>query len=267
LDLLSIRGNNTPELHKNQGKFVMTEQERILKSLALAGVEWELSAPSGARPASADEKARPKSAGQPAADGAFSVPRPAAPMSNARILEIAKERAKDGDIIAAIAGFTEHPLFGGARNTVLPRLVSAPGGAGAARLLVITDAPSLDDDNSGMILSGAAGELFDKMLSAIGLGRDDVSITPLVFWRPAGGRPPSADELSFCRPFVDRIMENSAAKKILTLGAVAAREIIGATLPRDHGKEFDNKIPIYKPDFILSNPNVKRDVWEALRKL
>jgi uracil-DNA glycosylase len=73
--------------------------------------------------------------------------------------------------------------------------------------------------------------------------------------------------MAFCRPFVDRIIADTAPVKILTLGMVAAREIVSAVLPRDHGKHFGRVVPIYKPDFIVANPAVKKDVWEVLKAL
>lgn len=261
----------------------MRDADNILKSLAMAGVEWELGEP-GSKTAAPDaaknvEKTAAATVANPAAQTPrFSAPRAAAkPISNAEVLEIAKRLASADDIFEAIKSFREHPLFPGAKNTVLPQIPDgATGGQNDIPLLVIADIPSLADDACGRILSGAEGELFDKMISAIGLAHEDIAITPLVFWRPAGGRTPGADEIAFCRPFVDRIVGLARPKKILTLGALAAMEIAGASLPRDHGKVKESivdspkpieVVPIYKPDFILANPAVKKDVWEALKQL
>ncbi|MDR3208394.1 MAG: uracil-DNA glycosylase [Rickettsiales bacterium] len=243
----------------------MWNAENILKSLALAGVEWELREPGaiGAKSESAGNAAAAPIANPARQTPHFSAPKAARPLPSADILETARKLAASDDIISAIKSFKEHPLFSGAKNTVVPHL---PPPA-RPPLLVITDIPSLADDASGNVLSGAEGELFDKMLGAIGLSRERVAITPLVFWRPAGGRTPLADEISFCKPFVDKIVARAQPEKILTLGALAAREIAGASLPREHGKVFGNVIPIYKPDFILANPAVKKDVWEALKQV
>ncbi|MDR2268632.1 MAG: uracil-DNA glycosylase [Rickettsiales bacterium] len=234
--------------------------ENILKSLSLAGVEWELVSPNSKQQSKTDEQKK----------NAFVVPRAcAAPTSNQSILETAKKLSDQDDIIAAIKSFVEHPLYNVAKNTVPPNLVSD----NATGLLVVTDIPSLSDDQTGRILSGIEGELFDKMMTAIGFNREEITISPLVFWRPAGGRTPTADELMFCRPFIEKIIVRTRAEKILTLGAIAAREIAGAVLPRDHGKtrvrESDKItcIPIYKPDFIIANPSVRKDVWEALKQV
>jgi DNA polymerase len=249
-------------------EILMNSTQNSLKSLALAGVEWELNEvgckkkdpaiPYAPRaPHDEHRTAAPIDNPEPARN--FSTPKASAPIAGADILEAAKKLAAEDDIFAAIKRFTIHPLFAGAKNTVPPVLPVNPP------LLVVTDIPSLADDASGQILSGPEGELFDKMMLAIGLARDKIALTPLVFWRPAGGRAPTADEIAFTKPFIDKIIALAKPKKILTLGACAAREIAGAVLPRDHGKIFGNVIPIYKPDFILQNPSVKKDVWEALK--
>ena len=238
----------------------MDYTEKVLKSLCLAGVEWEMSVPI--------------SYGQtldqtdiPQCEQTYFVPKSSAPKSDTYILECAENCACNDNICDGIKSFSAHPLFSGAKNTILPSLVDR------CPVLIVTDTPSLSDDQCGQILSGTDGELFDKMLSAVGLSRDQVSITPLVFWRPAGGRAPTASEISFCKPFINKIIEQIQPKQILTLGTIAAQEIAGATLPRDHGKEFNTGcselrvIPIYKPDFVMKNPNVKRDVWDALKQL
>ena len=240
----------------------MNAAEKILKSLLLAGVEWELGE-CGVRSVKCEvDETKNNSTLHTGHSTLFAVPKAAAAVvSNNDVMAAAKRLASSGDLLKAISEFKEHPLFAGAKNTVLPVLPPAP------KLLVITDVPSLADDAEGRILSGAEGELFGKMIAAVGLSQTNIAITPLVFWRPAGGRAPTKDELSFCRPFVDRIITESKAPKILTLGTLAAKEIAGAVLPRAHGKPVGNVIPIYKPEFIIANPGVKPQVWEALKLL
>jgi len=223
----------------------------VLKSLTLSGVEWEVI------------ESRHELTG-PAARAVIS-PVPALagmkksgnmPMSHQEILEQGRRLATEDNIPEAIGRFVSHPLYQSAKNTVPPHI-------GGTRLCVVTDMPSLADDASGIILSGADGELFDKMIGAIGLSRADITIVPLVFWRPAGGRCPTAEELAAARPLVDRII--AGAPKVLAMGKLAAAEIAGAKLPGDHGKVFGNVIVTYKPDFIMQNPGVKAAVFEALK--
>ena len=158
-----------------------------------------------------------------------------------------------------------HPLRAGATNPVPPHVAPTPNG-----LLIITDMPGADDDASGRILSGPAGELMDKMLAAISMSRENVSIMPMLFWRTPGGRSPSATELEMARPFVNKALELLKPRLILTLGTLPAMELASVNLGKSHGSVNDTSfgaklIPIYHPNYLLLKPAAKRDVWNALQ--
>jgi len=158
-----------------------------------------------------------------------------------------------------------HPLRATATNTVLPHV--APG-----KLLIVTDIPGSDDDATGNILSGPTGELMDKMLAAIGLSRDVVSILPMIFWRTPGGRTPTRVELDMSRPFVDRAIELLHPSVIITLGTLPATELAGINLAKSHGvatvlDSGATLVPIFHPNYLLLKPAAKRDVWTALQNV
>ena len=237
-----------------------------IKDLTMAGVRWELAE----EPSKTPQK---KSLSQPnfcentnrLASKPIIVP-PSAPIT---IDTVKSMVAKPADIDALIHMICEfnHPLRSGATNVVLPNIAKQPNG-----LLIITDAPSADDDMSGHILSGEAGDLIDKMLSAIGMSRESVSLIPLVFWRTPGGRTPTREELDLTRPFVDKFIEMLCPKFVVTLGTLAATEIAKTNLSAGHGEitqsEFDYKIiPIYHPNYLILKPSAKRDVWNALQNV
>jgi DNA polymerase len=139
-------------------------------------------------------------------------------------------------------------------------------------MIILTDMPSPDDDVSGKILTGVAGEMMDKMLNAIGMSRDVVSILPMLFWRTPGGRSPSRDEIDLARPFVNRAIELLKPRVILTLGTLPATEIAGINRGRSHGiaTTIENNItvmPIYHPNYLILKPAAKRDVWNALQNV
>jgi DNA polymerase len=56
--------------------------------------------------------------------------------------------------------------------------------------MIVTDAPGAEDDLQEAPVQGAAGDLLDKMLAAIGLSREEVYITTLVKCFPGGFIPP-----------------------------------------------------------------------------
>ena len=63
-----------------------------------------------------------------------------------------------------------------------------------APLMFIGEGPGQQEDLSGRPFVGAAGQLLDKMLAAIGLKREQVYICNIVKCRPPQNRVPEPDE-------------------------------------------------------------------------
>lgn len=244
-----------------------------LHDLILSGVQWELTdIPMALAAAARAATVSDAPGGHAAATSGVgrtqtSIVPPIAPQQTISVDTAAAMAARPGDMAALCRMISEfnHPLRGGATNVVLPHIAENPNG-----LVVVTDIPSGDDDANGGILSGAVGELMDKMLAAIGMSRDNVSIVPLLFWRTPGGRTPTDSELDLAQPFVDRILDLLHPRFILTLGTLAAMRIANISLPRGHGMTvvLDNGItvmPIYHPNYLILKPAAKRDAWNALQ--
>lgn len=245
-----------------------------LRDLELAGVRWELADSPITVPVSEKKEEiimpkRPTAATVMAEIGriATSVVPPVAPSQTMSLDTVRAMASRPMDMATLNRMINEfnHPLRITATNTVLPHV-------GQGGLLIINDVPSSDDDASGAVLSGAAGDLMDKMLAAIGLSRATASIIPMVFWRTPGGRTPSREELDLSRPFIDRAIELLQPRVILTLGTLPATEIAGVNLAKSHGmpvvmENGTTLMPIYHPNFLMLKPAAKRDVWEALQKV
>ncbi len=245
-----------------------------LRDLELAGVRWELADSPITVPVSEKKEEiimpkRPTAATVMAEIGrvATSVVPPVAPSQTMSLDTVRAMASRPMDMATLNRMINEfnHPLRITATNTILPHV-------GQGGLLIINDVPSSDDDASGAVLSGAAGDLMDKMLAAIGLSRATASIIPMVFWRTPGGRTPSREELDLSRPFIDRAIELLQPRVILTLGTLPATEIAGVNLAKSHGmpvvmENGTTLMPIYHPNFLMLKPAAKRDVWEALQKV
>ena len=237
-----------------------------LQDLDMAGVMWELAE----NPTEYGAKKTPQQ--QTFADTSIHennkpiiIP-PSAPITLDTVKSMVV-RPNDIDSLVRMIVEFNHPLRSGVTNVVMPNIAKNPNG-----LVIVTDMPSIDDDASGKILSGSAGELVDKMLAAIEMSRNSVSMVPLVFWRTPGGRTPSREELDLARPFVDRILEMLKPRVIVTLGTLAAEEIGKINLTANHGNEiacdFEYKIfPIYHPNYLILKPSAKKDVWVALQNV
>lgn len=139
---------------------------------------------------------------------------------------------------AAIAGFAGCALRDTAANLVFAE------GDPAAGLLLIGGAPSADDDRAGHPITGPAGAHLDQMLGSIGLTRAGLLLSPLIPWRPPGDRPPSANELALCLPFLHRLIRLCGPRLIVLLGPLAANTLLGAgSARRRRGKWTDLVLP------------------------
>lgn len=242
-----------------------------LKDLELAGVKWELAEIPLTTKTPQQNKSVPE---QKTNNGlneilktqASLVP-PIAPVQTISIETVRAMASRPTDTNALLRMITEfnHPLRSNATNTVLPHI-------GNGKLMILTDIPSSDDDASGNILSGNAGDLMDKMLNAIGLNRDNVSIIPMIFWRTPGGRTPSREELDMTRPFIEQAIKLIKPTVILSLGTLPATEMLNINLAKSHGipKTMENGaifVPIFHPNYLILKPTAKRDVWTALQNV
>ncbi len=235
----------------------------LLRDLVMAGVRWEL----------CDEtvgfvfqSAAPET---PRVRTVSNVVPPISPMSTVSIetANAMAERPTTTAVLIRMINEFNHPLRAGVSHVVVPHIASNPNG-----VLVITDIPSSEDDATGCILSGTAGELFDKMIGAIGMSRETVSVSPILFWRTPGGRTPARTELDLSRPFVNRLIELTEPRVIITLGTLAAAEFAGIDLMRNHGAEtvLPNDIhvfSIYHPNYLILKTAAKQDVWAVLQKV
>ena len=116
-------------------------------------------------------------------------------------------------------------LDGCALRHTASNMIFADGNPGA-RLMVIGDVPGRDEDRVGLPLVGADGQLFDRMLSSIGLSRADIYLVPLIPWRPPGNRTPTAEEMALLLPWLYRHVQLAAPERLLLLGGVTAKAVL-----------------------------------------
>jgi DNA polymerase len=170
----------------------------------------------------------------------------------------------------AIAKFDGLSLKATATN-----LVFADGNP-EADLMLIGEAPGGEEDRRGVPFVGAAGQLLDRMLAAIGHDRTNSYITNIVNWRPPGNRKPSPAEMLLCQPFIERHIALMKPRLILLLGDTAAKTLTGRSegITRLRGKwcEWTDAatggtipmLPTFHPAFLLRSPSQKREAWADL---
>ncbi|GIR78250.1 MAG: hypothetical protein CM15mP80_08750 [Alphaproteobacteria bacterium] len=175
----------------------------------------------------------------------------------------------------AMAGFDGCALKKTASN-----LVFADGNP-EAKIMIIGEAPGGDEDRMGLPFVGAAGQLLDKMLAAIGLDRQHVYITNILPWRPPGNRTPSSEEVALLWPFLRRHIQLIAPKVIFALGGSSAKLLLNTTAGilklRGQVQEIDfgevgqaNVIPVLPslhPAYLLRAPKMKQQAFYDLLAL
>ncbi len=77
-------------------------------------------------------------------------------------------------------------------------------------------------------LRRAAGLFLDRMLASIGLDRAGLYATSLLPWRPPGDRKPADTEIQLCLPFLWRHLALLQPRRVVLLGALAARTLLPA---------------------------------------
>ncbi len=137
-----------------------------------------------------------------------------------------------------------------------------------ARLCLIGEGPGATEDELGRPFVGRAGELLDRILAAAGFHREEVYISNVVLCRPPGNRIPTDDEISTCRPYLERRLELIAPDIVVLLGATPLRALLGprARITQERGRwlRLDGRwvMPTYHPAYLLRNPSRKAEAWE-----
>ena len=168
-------------------------------------------------------------------------------------------------LIDDIAQCTACRLCGTRKRTV-------PGvGDTEAQWMFIGEAPGADEDAQGEPFVGAAGQLLDNMLGALGLSRsDDVYIANVLKCRPPGNRTPEPFEAAACRPYLDRQIELVAPRLIVALGKSAASTLLGVDASvaslrnRVHRYRGTPLVVTYHPAYLLRTPADKAKAWVDL---
>jgi len=169
------------------------------------------------------------------------------------------------ELAAAVASCTRCPLYRTATNPV-------PGeGNPQARLMCVGEAPGATEDATGRPFVGQAGQLLDRILSAINLSRNDVFICNVLKHRPPQNRNPLPDEVRACSPYLVRQIELIRPRVILALGTFAAQTLlntkdsIGKLRGRVHRYHGVPLVVTYHPAALLLSPASNGPTWNDVQ--
>lgn len=240
----------------------------VTAALARADARAARAAPA-ARPA-----ARPPRPGAAAQVREASAPAPARPGAPAPAATVIHPWQQDPARFPSLGEL--HDAFGECRRCELggTRKNFVFGvGSKDARVMFVGEAPGRDEDLKGEPFVGAAGQLLNRILEAIGFAREDVYIANILKCRPPGNRDPQPTEIASCEPILRRQIEIIRPLVLCTLGAFAARTMLGvdAGISRLRGRVHDYRgvplVPTYHPAALLRNPSWKRPTWEDVQLL
>ncbi len=141
-----------------------------------------------------------------------------------------------------------------------------------AKIMLIGEAPGRDEDLQGVPFVGKAGKVLDRMLSAAGIGIDEVFITNVIKCRPPGNRNPESYEMMKCNPYLVKQVQTIRPKVIVLLGNIALSLVTGTAsgITKMRGKTLEYlsypAIPTFHPAYVIRNPGSEKIVIEDFKK-
>ena len=146
-----------------------------------------------------------------------------------------------------------------------------------SKIMLIGEAPGANEDQEGLPFVGRAGQLLDKMLSAIDLNRKKVYISNIINYRPPENRRPSEEETKRYLPFIKRHIEIINPKILVLLGSTAMNALIenevviskmrGKWIEKQFGNCRTSVIITFHPAFLMRQPGQKKMAWIDLKMI
>ncbi len=146
-----------------------------------------------------------------------------------------------------------------------------------ARVAFVGEAPGADEDAQGLPFVGRAGQLLDRMISAMGLDpARDVYVCNILKCRPPDNRRPEPHEMAACMPYLQEQLRLVRPKVIVAMGNTAVAALLdtklGITKLRGQWKLYQGQtllMPTYHPSYLLrpspQQIEAKRQAWQDLQ--
>jgi uracil-DNA glycosylase family 4 len=141
--------------------------------------------------------------------------------------------------------------------------------------MIVGEAPGENEDLQGEPFVGAAGQLLDNMLKAVGRSRtgqgaEGAFIANVLKCRPPANRNPQPDEVAQCEPYLARQVALVKPKVIVAMGRFAVQALLKSNEPigrlrgQVHHYEGVPVIVTYHPAYLLRTPTDKGKAWADL---
>jgi DNA polymerase len=144
-------------------------------------------------------------------------------------------------------------------------------------IMLISEAPGLEEEKSGFPFKGEDGELLNKMLLAIDIKRQNIYTSYAINFRPPEDRKPTSAEIKRYSIFLKEHISIVDPKIIVLMGSSAMEAVTGISEKissvRGKWKEIILKNKTYSimitfnPSYLLRFPENKKYSWEDLKKI
>ena len=144
-------------------------------------------------------------------------------------------------------------------------------------IMLIGEAPGIEEEKSGTTFMGKTGELLRKMLFAIKIKKENIYSTYTVNFRPPEDRKPTSVEIKRYSLYLQKHISIIAPKIIILMGSTAMEALTGLnnkiSIERGKWKETIvkntnyNVIITFNPSYLLRVPENKKYSWEDLKKI
>jgi uracil-DNA glycosylase family 4 len=142
-----------------------------------------------------------------------------------------------------------------------------PRGPENAAIMLLTDAPALEDFAAGEPIGGDAWNLAQRMLAAIGVRAEDAYAASLSCFHTPGARMSAADREA-CAEIARHHIRLVQPKRLILFGEGPAQALLGKTLlaARGHVHKVEGvrAIATFHPRHLIKRPLDKSLVWKDL---
>ena len=144
-------------------------------------------------------------------------------------------------------------------------------------IMIIGEAPGVEEEKAGKTFQGETGALLEKMLLAIDIKKKSIYSSYAVNFRPPEDRKPTSQEIKRYSVFLKELISIIDPKIIILFGSTAMESVISSnekvSNERGKWKEIILKNKTYplmitfNPSYLIRFPENKKFSWEDLKNI
>jgi len=144
-------------------------------------------------------------------------------------------------------------------------------------IMIIGEAPGLQEEKVGKTFQGESGVLLEKMLEAINIQKKDIFSSYAINFRPPEDRKPTSQEIKRYSIFLKELISIIDPKIVILFGSTAMESVTSSNerISNERGKWKEiilrNKTyPLmitFSPSYLLRFPENKKYSWEDLKRI